>query len=129
MAWAGLLLARFSDRSTLANDTLIICLLVTIGVSLLDSVAPAWFTKRAGGTKAGARGATVGTLFSLFLGPLGIILGPWFGAFLGELIQDPEDPRRAFQAAAATFKGFLFGSGIKMLTGAVFVWLFIKSLR
>ncbi|NLY91338.1 MAG: DUF456 domain-containing protein [Firmicutes bacterium] len=128
LAWAGLLIARLSSRSALTTNTLIICLLVTIGVSLFDSVAPIWFTKRAGGTKAGARGATVGMIFGLFLGPLGIILGPFIGAFLGELFHDLDHPQRAFNTAMATLIGFLLGSGIKMIAGAVFIWLFIRSL-
>lgn len=128
LAWAGLLLARFSARSALTTGTLIICLLVTIGVSLLDSMAPAWFTKRAGGTKAGARGAAVGMIFGFFLGPWGIIFAPFLGALAGELIHDPGHPQRAVQAAAATFKGFLLGSGMKMITGAAFIWVFIRSL-
>lgn len=128
LAWAGLLIACFSSRSAITTTTLIISLLLTIGVSLLDSVAPIWFTKRAGGTKAGSRGATVGMIIGLFLGPLGIILGPFIGAFAGEIIHDLENPQKAFKAAVATLVGFLFGSGIKIITGAVFIWLFIRSL-
>jgi len=128
LAWAGLLIARFSSRSALRTNTLIISLLVTIGVSLLDSMAPIWFTRRAGGSKAGAGGATVGMICGLFLGPLGIILGPFIGAFVGELIHDLDHPQKAFNAASATLMGFLLGSGLKMITGAVFIWLFIRSL-
>ncbi|NLM38108.1 MAG: DUF456 domain-containing protein [Firmicutes bacterium] len=128
LAWAGLLIARFSSKSAITTTTLVICLLVTILVTLLDSLAPAWFTRRAGGTRAGARGAMVGMFIGLFLGPLGIIFGPFVGAYLGELIHDFNNPAKAFNAALATFIGFLFGAGLKMVTGAVFIWLFIRSL-
>ncbi|HHT49816.1 MAG TPA: DUF456 domain-containing protein [Firmicutes bacterium] len=128
LAWAGLLIARFSSRSGITTTTLILSLLVTIGVSLLDGVAPVWFTKRAGGTKAGSRGATVGMLIGLFLGPLGIIFGPSIGAFVGELIHEYGNPQKAFRAAVATLMGFLFSSGIKIITSAMFIWLFIRSL-
>lgn len=128
LAWAGLLIARFSSHSELTANTLIICLIVTVLITLLDTVTPIWFTKRAGGTKAGSRGATIGMIIGLFIGPIGIILGPFIGAFVGELIQDSDNPQKAFNTALAAFIGFLFGSGIKMLTCAVFIWIFINSL-
>ncbi|HHT05864.1 MAG TPA: DUF456 domain-containing protein [Hydrogenispora sp.] len=128
LAWVGLLLARFSAQSALTTKTLVICLIVTLFVTLLDNLAPIWFTKRAGGTKAGTRGATVGMLVGLFIGPIGMILGPFVGAYVGELIHDWGNPQKAFNAALATFIGFLFGTGLKMLTGGVFIWLFIRSL-
>lgn len=90
LAWVGLLVTHFSSRSGITTNTLIICLLVTIFVTILDSVAPIWFTKRSGGTKAGSRGATVGMLIGLFTGPRGMILGPLIGAFVGELIYDSD---------------------------------------
>ncbi|NLC52963.1 MAG: DUF456 domain-containing protein [Firmicutes bacterium] len=128
LAWAGLLIARFAARSTITTKTLVICLVVTLLVTLLDSLAPIWFTRRAGGTKAGARGATGGMLVGLFLGPLGVIFGPFIGAYIGELVHDHDNSQKAFNAALATFIGFLLGTGLKMLTGAVFIWVFIKSL-
>jgi len=129
LAWAGLLLARFSANSALTTNTVLGCLLATILVTIFDNVAPLWFTKRAGGTQAGARGATVGLLIGLFVGPGGIILGPLAGAFVGELLHDPQDTKKAFNAAISTLLGFLLGTGVKMITGAVFIWLFIQSLR
>ncbi|NLW55302.1 MAG: DUF456 domain-containing protein [Firmicutes bacterium] len=128
LAWAGLLIARFSAYSELTTNTIIGCLLVTVLVTILDSVAPVWFTRRAGGTKAGSRGATVGLLIGLFFGLAGIILGPLVGAFVGELIHDVRDTKKAFNAALSTLLGFLFGTGIKMITGAVFIWIFIQSV-
>ncbi|HHW13065.1 MAG TPA: DUF456 domain-containing protein [Firmicutes bacterium] len=128
LAWAGLLIARFSSRSAITTTTLVICLIATLLVTLLDSLAPAWFTKRAGGTKAGARGAMVGVIVGLFIGPLGMIFGPFVGAYVSELLHDFSNPRKAFNAALATFVGFLFGTGLKMITGAAFIWVFIRSL-
>ena len=128
LAWAGLLITRFSSYSTLTTSTLVICFIVTIAVTLLDTVAPVWFTKRAGGTSAGSRGATVGMIIGLFVGPIGIILGPFFGALIGELIHDSYNHKKALNAALATFIGFLLGAGLKMITSTVFIWVFIKSI-
>ena len=54
-------------------------------------------TRRFGGSRSGAIGATVGVFAGFFFfPPVGIILGPFFGAVLGELLNDRRDAGKAF---------------------------------
>jgi len=128
LAWIGLLLAYFSAKAELSLTVVIICLSAAIIVSVLDNFAPIILTKKSGGTKAGTWGATLGLIAGMFLGPAGIILGPFAGAFIGELIHDRRNTQRAFKAALAAFAGFLLGTGMKLISVGFFIWIFVKSI-
>lgn len=128
LAWAGLLLVYFVEGSELSLRLLIICAVVTVAVTVLDNIAPIWFTKKTGGTKAGIIGSTAGLLVGFFFGPVGIIICPFLGAFVGELIHDRNDAPKALKSAWGAFLGFVCGTGVKMVTCAVFIWIFITAL-
>ncbi|NLK46370.1 MAG: DUF456 domain-containing protein [Treponema sp.] len=129
LAWAGLLLAFFSNQCNISPTALIITAIVAIVVSVLDNFFPILATKKSGGSKAGTIGATLGLIVGLFLGPIGIIAGPFAGAFIGELIHDNKNTDRAFKAAWGAFLGFLYGTGIKMIAVASFITIFVLSFR
>jgi uncharacterized protein len=128
LALVGLIAAYFSDYCVISVKTLIICAIVTVIVTVLDVVAPIWFTKKYGGTKYGFYGATAGLIFGIFFGPFGIIAGPFIGALAGELLKDYKDLNKAVKAAVGTFIGFLFGTGIKLMACGAFIWIFISSM-
>jgi len=73
-------------------------------VSILDYVVPIWGTKRFGGSKYGTRGATIGLIIGIFLGPAGIIIGPFAGAFVGELLFK-DDMKYALKAGFGSLLG------------------------
>lgn len=118
--WAG---AGFSTSS------LIIWAIIAVVVTLLDNFLPVVMTKKFGGSKAASRGSMIGIVVGFFLGPLGLILGPFFGALIGELTQNGEDSARAFKVAFGSFAAFICGTGIKLiaavyLTMEVFKFVF-----
>jgi len=63
----------------------------------------------------------------MFFAPFGIILGPFIGAFAGELLKDRKDSKKAFKSAWATFIGFMFGTGIKLISVGVMIWIYVAS--
>lgn len=128
LAWAGLLIGKFSKLSDISVKSVVMCGIAALIISLLDTIAPAWFVKRAGGTKGGVWGSLIGLAVGFFLGPLFMIAGLFLGAFIGELICGNSGSGRALKAAWASFSGFLCSSGIKLLAVGIFAWLFIKSL-
>lgn len=128
LAWAGLLAAHFSSCSQIKIWILAVTAVAALAVSIMDNILPSLLTKKSGGSKAGTWGSTIGLLAGFFLGPLFVILGPFIGAFIGEMIHDASDVKKAFKAALGAFKGFLLGTGIKMISVLAFIWIFIYSL-
>lgn len=118
LSWIGLLLAFLSHKLGGADMSLTFVLIwlgVTVIVSILDYTVPAKFTKLAGGSKAGSRGALIGMIIGIFLTPIGMIPCSLAGAFLAEMFQENKTAGQAFKAALGTFAGFLVGTGMKLI--------------
>jgi uncharacterized protein len=137
LSFAGILLLYFSRFNHIRNihsgqdqittTFLIIFGSVAIVVSILDYLVPVWGTKKFGGSKYGTRGATVGLVIGLFLGPVGIIAGPLIGAFVGEMIFR-DDIGYALKAGFGSLIGFLTGIGLKLAASLVMTYYFFRTL-
>ena len=128
LSWAGLLLAFLSNKLGGADMTLTFVLIwlgVTVIVSILDYTVPAKFTKLAGGSKAGSRGALIGMLIGIFLTPIGMIPCSLAGAFLAELFQEDKTAGQALKAALGTFAGFLVGTGMKLVVSVAMAYYIV----
>ena len=129
----GLLAAHFSRFAEFDISTLVILGCATIIVQILDYVVPAWGTKKFGGSKYGAWGSMIGLIIGTFfmsIGPLGlvgIIGGPFLGAYIGETI-GRKNSRNALKAAFGSFIGFLAGTFIKIALSITMVVILILKL-
>lgn len=128
IAWAGLLAAHFSNYSQIEIWILIATGIAAVFVTVIDNIFPSIMTKKAGGSKAATWGCTIGLVAAFFLGPIFILIAPFAGAYIGEMIHDSSDAKRALKAAFGAFKGFLLGTGIKIITVMCFIWLFLWSI-
>jgi uncharacterized protein YqgC (DUF456 family) len=129
LAWVGLLLSYFSSYNKISILCLIITGVVAIVVSILDNILPVYMTNKTGGSKAATTGSTIGLIIGFFVGPPGIIFGPFLGALAGELISTSSDFKVSIKSAWGAFLGFLCGVGIKMAAVMIFIWIFIISFR
>ena len=127
LAWVGLLLCYFSSYNELSLVWLIVTAVIAVLVSILDNIMPVYMTNKTGGSKAATRGATFGLIIGFFAGPAGIILGPFLGALIFELINTKGDFGSSLKSAWGAFLGFLLGVGMKMIAVAFFIWLYVKS--
>ena len=128
VAYAGLWVAQATDRIDFSWQMLLVWGIVTVVVSILDYVVPAWGTKQFGGTKYGVWGSTIGVFAGLFFGAVGVIVGPLVGAVIGELFGGKE-MASALRAGWGSFIGLLFGTLLKLIccglmTGAFFQAVF-----
>ena len=128
IAWAGLVAAHFSVYCKLEIWILVATGIATAIVTAIDYIFPSLITKKSGGSEAATWGCNIGLFASFFLGPLFILIGPFLGAFIGEMINDSSDSKRALHAAIGAFKGFLLGTGLKAITAMCFIWIFLWSV-
>lgn len=128
LSWIGLLVASFSSYSKVHVAALIVSAIFAVIVSILDNVFPVMLTKKSGGSKEGTWGSTIGIIVGIIIGPIGILVGPFIGAFIGEMIHDSSDVRHAAQAAFGAFKGFLLGTGMKMIVCIGILWIYLYAL-
>jgi uncharacterized protein YqgC (DUF456 family) len=126
LAFFGLLIQQLKSPSPFSSRFIFIFLIVTILITILDYVIPVYSTKKFGGSKYGIWGCTVGLIIGLWLGPFGIITGPFIGALLGELIAST-DPSQALKAATGSFIGFLAGTFLKLIVCFVMAWYWFTS--
>ena len=114
IAYAGLWIAQATERVDFCWQMLLVWGIVTVVVSVLDYVVPAWGTKQFGGTRYGVWGSTIGVFVGLFAGPWGVILGPLVGAVIGELLGG-KAAAEAIRAGWGSFIGLLFGTILKLI--------------
>lgn len=126
LGWCALLSIAFS-RFAIPTAWLVVAGVVMAIATVLDYVVPAYGAKKFDCSRWGVIGCTVGTIVGMFFFPLGIILGPFLGAFLVELVV-----RRKFGAALkgglGAFLGFLSGVFLKICAVCAFTGLFIWGM-
>lgn len=127
ISYLGLILLQLTRFGQFSHTTLITLGAIAVVVTILDYIVPIWGTKRFGGSKYGARGATVGLIVGFFLGPMGIIIGPFLGAVIGELIFK-DDMQYALKAGFGSLLGFLTGIGLKLAASLIITFYFIREL-
>ncbi len=99
---------------------------ITLLVTVLDYWMPVYSTKKFGGSKYGIWGCTIGLIIGLWMGPLGIVFGPFVGAFVGEIIAN-QNSSNAFKAAVGSFVGFLFSTLLKLIACSIMIWYWAAS--
>ena len=127
LGYVALLLLQFTRFADFSVTFLIVTAVITIAVTVVDYVVPTWMVKKWGGSRAGIIGSAVGLLIGLFFMPLGIVVGPFAGAVIGELIANREG-NVAFRSGLAAFAGFVFGTLMKLTLCLVFVYYFVREL-
>ena len=129
LSWVGLLLLYLTKAVPDNWTFLLITLTVALLAVVLDYVIPAMGTKRFGGSKLGIIGTTVGLLVAIvfpIFGFLGIIIWPFIGAVVGELM-NKTDSDKAFKAAIGSFIGFLTGTFLKFIIVLIYLGFFIRT--
>ena len=131
LSWIGLLMLYIwgsganAAGEPVSTQLLLIWLAVTIIVSVLDYIVPAWFTKMTGGSKYGGWGAIAGLFVGLAVPPVGMVVGSLIGAFVAELLFAGKDGPTSLKSAFGAFLGFLFGTGLKLITSAVMLFYIV----
>ncbi len=128
ISYAGLILLQLTDGAPFSTETLMIWLGVTIFVTVLDYIVPVWGTRKYGGTKKGVWGSIIGLIAGIFFfPPIGIIVGPFAGAIIGEMMAG-KNSNDAFRAGFVSFIGLLAGTLLKLIASAWMAFLFFTNI-
>lgn len=129
LSWGGLLVLKFipSTQDDISWLTIVILGVLAVVITILDNLLPVWGTKKMGGNKRVVWGATIGLLFGFFLGPWGIIFGPFAGAFAGGILSGTKF-RHAAKHATGAFLGYIAGLVLKLITVGLIVFFFVWAL-
>lgn len=114
MVFAGLLLAAWVDDFQRVSLWVVGLLgFLTLISVVVDFAATALGAQRVGATRWAILGAAIGTLAGVVLGIPGLILGPFIGAVIGEMLSHGEF-QKATRAGLATWMGLIFGTLAKI---------------
>lgn len=138
LAWLSLLLLHFHSKHSFEISTLVIWGIITAVVTVLDYYVPVWGTKKFGGTKYGVWGSTIGLIAGIFLLPMlgivlgpfgltGILLGPFAGAVIGEMIAG-QSRENALRSGIGSFIGFVAGTFMKLVVVFFIGFVFFREL-
>ena len=131
LSLAGLLIYKFETDSSLSMVYIWIFVFLTILSAILNYVIPARTNRKYGGTRWGSVGSVLGTLGGLFFIPVpfGFLIGMFLGVFIGELLHDASDKKKAWNSTKGALIGFLYGTGFNFIVGlAMFLVVLIDLL-
>lgn len=128
VSYVALLLLHFTSAHQFSTKFLIVWAAIVVAVTIIDYFIPMWTTKKWGGGKRAVWGSMIGLLVGLFLfPPLGLIIGPFVGAVLGEL-SEGKDAKAAIKSGFGAFMGFVGGTIMKLIASGMMMFYFFKEL-
>lgn len=132
LSLGGLLIYKFGTDSGLSMIYIWIFVFLTILSVILNYVIPARTNRKYGGTRWGSIGSVVGTVVGMFFIPIpfGFLIGMFLGVFVGELLHDANDKKKAWNSTKGALIGFLYGTGFNFIVGlAMFLVVLIDIFK
>lgn len=127
LVFAGMVLAAWlDDFQRVGWITLVILGALTVLVLVIDVVAALMGAKRVGASRLALVGAAAGTLVGFFFGIVGILVAPFIGAVIGELIARGQMAPAA-RVGFGTWLGIAVGALAKIVVVLAMLGLFVAS--
>lgn len=127
-SYLGLVCLQLTSTPPFSLTFMIVWAVIVITVTSLDGLASVAGAQRMGGTRYGIIGCIIGAVIGFFLfPPLGIIIGPIFGAFAGELLAGKKMDL-AMKAAWGAILGFFVSTFIKVLVSLILAFYFFTNI-
>jgi len=141
LMFAGMLLVAWIGHFQVISLTVVFVLAALTLIALVaDFIAGALGAKRVGASNLAIIGATIGTVAGLFMAPMGIIIGPFAGAAIGEYLHQQNGSNtgdsknqlaqglaQATKVGIHTWIGMAIGIGVKVALAFVMLGIFIFS--
>ena len=119
LSLCGVLIYKYGTDAPLSMAYIWIFAALTVASMVLNYVIPARTNRKYGGTRWGSIGSVIGTMVGMFFipVPLGFLIGMFAGVFIGELLHDANDKKKAWNSTKGAFIGFLYGTGFNFIVG------------
>ncbi len=127
IAFVGMLTAHFFSEQSFSIEMLLLFGGLALASSIIDNVLPIYATKKFNGSKKGVWGSTVGLVIGLFFPPIGILIGPILGAYLGEII-DGKSTNDAIRPAIGSFIGFISSIFLRLSLSLVIAYFYLMEV-
>ena len=137
LAYIAFILLQLTWKHPFSWTFFIVRGLIIIFLTILDYIIPSRGTKKFGWTKRGVRWSNIGLIvsvivlpiFGIVLGPfglLGLIGGPFLGAYLGEKYAGKQH-KHALRSAWWSFIGFITWSFLKLVIALIMCIYFVSA--
>lgn len=134
LSFAGLIVlwgGRGWQAETFGWTEVLVLGIATVVVTILDYVAPVYGAKRFGASKAGIWGSVIGMIVGILgmlpVGPLGMLVGAFAGAWVGELSVGKKGSE-ALKAAWGVFVGTVVGIVLKLVVSIAITVYWVLEL-
>lgn len=128
LVFAGMLVAAWAgDFALIGWPTLTVLGVLTVLALIVDFMASVLGARRVGASGWALFGAAAGTLVGVFFGLPGLLLGPFLGALIGELIAGGT-LRRSTAVGIGAWLGFVFGTLAKIALCFTMLGVFALAL-
>lgn len=128
LVFAGMLVAAWAGGfSKVSIWTIVLLAVLTVLAIVLEVVASAVGAKRSGASWLAFAGAGLGTLIGAFAGIVGLLLGPFVGAVIGEWLATRNMPQ-ATRAGVGAAVGFIVGTAAKLALCFTMLGIFITAI-
>ena len=130
LSLAGLLIYKFGTDAPISMVYIWIFVFLTILSAILNYVIPARTNRKYGGTRWGSLGSIIGTIGGMLFIPIpfGFLIGMFLGVFIGELLHDATDKKKAWNSTKGAMIGFLYGTGFNFIVGVAMLLVVIIDL-
>jgi uncharacterized protein YqgC (DUF456 family) len=127
LIFVGLALAAWAEGfAHVGGGTVALLAFLMLLAWAADFAAGLLGARRFGASRLALLGAGAGALIGMFLGLPGLILGPFAGAVLGELVER-RDLLQAGRAGIGALLGFALGSAVKLAIGLSMLLIFAAA--
>jgi len=127
LVFGGMLLGAWIDGfQRVGWVTLVILGVLTLLVFVIDIVSGLLGAKRVGASKLAIAGAAIGTVVGMFFGLVGVLVAPFIGAVVGEVIARGQLAPAA-RVGVATWIGMIAGALAKFAIVLAMVGVFVAS--
>jgi len=127
LVFGGMLLAAWIDHFSRVGSITVTILAVLTAIAVAVEIAAGLLgARRVGASRIALLGAAAGTIIGLFFGFVGILVCPFIGAVIGQLMTQPR-LAPAVRVGVGTWVGALLGILAKMLIVFAMLIVFLLS--